>query len=160
LALLISIAIWLEDGRPIFFIQQRIGREGKPFYLLKFRTLGYRKSNSLLAKMLRKTALDELPQLINIFKGEMSFVGPRPFIPEEVLNDKYFFQRFKVKPGLTGVAQIFAFRDAPSKKKLKLDLWYIKNMNIVLDLMLILKSVFLSLATRWDAKGLNERVGK
>lgn len=152
LFLLISLAIWLEDGRPIFFRQKRVGMYGRDFDLLKFRTLGYKKGISHFALFLRKSALDELPQLINILKGQMSFVGPRPFVREELLNVANLHIRFKVLPGLTGVAQLFSSRSAPIEKKLRLDLWYIENRNMALDIRLILKSVYVSLKNKWDAK--------
>jgi lipopolysaccharide/colanic/teichoic acid biosynthesis glycosyltransferase len=147
--------IWLEDGRPIFYLQDRVGRNGKPFKMLKFRTLGYKKENCCFAGLLRKTALDELPQLLNILKGQMSFVGPRPLIPQEINLDKDAASRLTVRPGLTGVAQIMATKDAPILEKLKYDLWYIENQSLVLDIILILKSFWISLGRKWDVVSKN-----
>lgn len=148
--ILFSFAIYLKDGRPIFYLQERIGKDSKIFKAIKFRTLGYREESSVLAKFLRTTALDELPQLINILKGEMSFVGPRPLIPQELQMYKELNLRATVRPGLTGMAQVLAFKDAPVLEKFKYDIWYIKNQNIALDISLILKSFWLSLRKRWD----------
>ncbi|TRZ94572.1 hypothetical protein D4R78_06345, partial [bacterium] len=110
---------------------------------------------------LRKTAMDELPQLLNILKGDMSFVGPRALRPMEIeltgtSEAKTIFQvpgfkmRSSIRPGLTGVAQVFASRNLPRQEKFKYDLWYVKNRNIGLDIMLILRSVTITLSKRWD----------
>lgn len=148
---LLSFAIWMEDGRPIFYLQGRVGKDNKTFKTVKFRTLGYKKKDSKLSKLLRTTALDELPQLINIFKGEMSFVGPRPLIPEEVQAYKELVLRSSVRPGLTGVAQVLVSKDASVLEKFKHDLWYINNRNFFLDISLILKSFWVSLRKKWDS---------
>lgn len=147
-----SFAIWLQEGRPIFYLQDRVGLNGKIFKMLKFRTLGYKKADSRLALFLRRSALDELPQLINILKGEMSFVGPRPLVPEEVLGDKSADSRDTVKPGLTGAAQVFIAKDASVFEKSQYDYWYIQNRSFGLDIALILKSFWISLGRRWDTK--------
>lgn len=142
---LFGFLIWLEDRRPVFYIQERVGLNGKIFKLLKFRTINSEsKKSSRFANFLRKTALDELPQLINILKGEMSFVGPRPQILEE-LNF-----RFTIRPGLTGVAQILIPKDTPSEEKFKYYTWYIKNQNLWLDIKLIFLSLLNSLRLKWD----------
>jgi len=148
--LLIILLIWLENGRPIFYIQERVGKDSKLFKAIKFRTMNYRRGNSRLASLLRKTALDELPQLINIIKGDMSFVGPRPLIPKEMKMCNELNLRLSVLPGLTGLAQILAAKDAPVLKKFNYDIFYIKNQNIALDILLILKSVGISLNRKWD----------
>jgi len=160
---LCSFAIWLEDGRPILYLQKRVGKDAQIFQAIKFRTLFYKKENSRLARFLRKTALDEVPQLINILKGEMSLVGPRPLIPEESeigerLNSPGSYiegrgLRAVVRPGLTGIAQVLAPKNAPLEEKLKYDLWYIENRSLLLDILLILKSFWLSLNSRWDLAG-------
>lgn len=147
---LLSFVIWLEDGRPIFYIQERVGKDNRLFKAIKFRTMHYGKGNSRLACLLRKTALDELPQVINIIKGEMSFVGPRPLIPQEIKMCDELNLRLSVLPGLTGLAQIFAAKDAPVLKKFNYDIFYIKKQNIVLDILLILKSFSISLSRKWD----------
>lgn len=148
--ILFSFAIWVEGGRPIFYIQVRVGKDNRLFEAIKFRTMGYKKKYSRLSGLLRTTALDELPQLINIIKGQMSFVGPRPLIPQEIQMTKGFNLRSTVPPGLTGLAQVLASKDAPISEKFNYDISYIKNQNIGLDILLILKSFKISLTRKWD----------
>jgi len=116
-----------------------------------------------IGRFLRKTAMDELPQLLNILKGDMSFVGPRALRPMEIESTdssctKAIFQvpgfkiRSSVQPGLTGVAQVFASRNMPRQEKFKYDLWYVRNHNIGLDVTLILKSIMISFRKRWDTE--------
>ena len=145
--IVISILIFLYDGKPIFYLSQRSGYLGKPFNLFKFRTM---KDNNLddnyritkLGKFLRRSSLDELPQLINIFRGEMVFVGPRP-LPSSITNvgefKRYFIKRSSVKPGLTGLSQAFS-KGKPRKyaEKLVYDLLYLKKKSIFFDLFIIL----------------------
>jgi len=144
--LFISLLILLVDGRPILFKSERVGYLGKPFILYKFRSmrninLEDEKRITKLGKFLRRSSLDELPQLINILKGEMVFVGPRP-LPFEILMEnkskKYQKKRHSVKPGLTGLSQVFS-RGAPRDfyKKLSYDLIYIKKKSIFFDFIII-----------------------
>lgn len=152
--------IWLKDKGAIFYIQDRVGLNGKIFKMIKFRTMNNsNEKNSNFTKFLRTTALDELPQLINILKGEMSFVGPRPLVPEEVSQDREISSRFIVRPGLTGMAQILVPKDASLLEKSNYDLWYIKNQSFRLDATLILKSFWISLSRKWDiiSKNLKEK---
>ena len=148
--IIFAFAILLEDGLPVFYIQQRVGKHARIFGAIKFRTMYSNKKSSVIAKFLRKTALDESPQLINIIKGEMSFVGPRPLIPQEIYPGESQHLRSSITPGLTGIAQVVAAKDAPLTEKLKYDLWYIENQSILLDAQLILKSFWVSLNRRWD----------
>ncbi len=148
--IIFAFAIWLEDGLPIFYIQERVGKKARIFRTIKFRTMYYRKQSSVIAKFLRNSALDESPQLINIMKGEMSFVGPRPLIPQEINLGENLDLRSSICPGLTGIAQVVAPKDAPLAEKLKYDLWYIENQSLFLDMLLILKSFWVSLNRRWD----------
>jgi exopolysaccharide biosynthesis polyprenyl glycosylphosphotransferase len=159
---IISIIIAITSGRPIFFKQARLGKNGKSFKAIKFRTMikHVEKNGPQMAvkndsritpvgNFLRKTRLDEIPQLINILKGEMSFVGPRPERPEFVKELEktipFYRQRLLVKPGLTGWDQISGEYHSPSRqdslKKLQYDLFYIKNRSLVLDLGIILKTI-------------------
>ncbi len=173
---LIWIMIVLEDGYPVFIKQIRVGKDGKHFTTLKFRSM--KKTNSEepniqaheddlrvtgVGRILRKTALDELPQLLNIFQGNMSFVGPRPLLPLEVEvsgDDRYvkienipgFNQRITVRAGLTGLAQVYAPRDIPRRYKFKYDILYIKKMNFYLDLQLIFLSFLVTLTGRWEKR--------
>ena len=155
---LICFLIWLEDKRPIFYIQERVGLNGRTFKVIKFRTMGYEKDNSRLPKLLRSTALDELPQLVNILKGEMSFVGPRPLIPGELASQSEAQYRSAVRPGLTGVAQVLTSKNASILEKTKYDLWYIDKQNILLDISLILRSFWVSLSKKWDSLVITKEV--
>lgn len=154
--LIIAAAIKLTDGGPVFYCQERLTVNRQPFYIRKFRTMvqdAEKKGGAQLAsendsrilpvgKFLRKTRLDELPQLINIWNGEMSLVGPRPERPElaEKIEKEIpeFSYRLKVKAGLTGYAQIYGKYNTTPYDKLKLDLTYIRNYSLFLDLKLIL----------------------
>jgi len=146
--LLIGIMILIEDGFPIFYFQERMGRNRKVFRVLKFRSMVkdaerqgiWTNENdprvTKVGRFLRKTAMDELPSLLSILKGDMSFVGPRALAVEEqcLLEEKIpgFEKRLEVKPGLTGLSQVFNTDDDPYKK-LEYDLEYIKEMSFWLD---------------------------
>lgn len=170
-----ALAIWLEDKGPIFYFQERVGKEGKIFKGIKFRSMipGAEKDSgpiqaqkndprdTKIGRVLRRTAMDELPQLVNILKGEMSFVGPRALRPAEVESNNAsqvmsifqipgFKKRSSIPPGLTGAAQVFAPRNLPREEKFKYDLWYIDQMNFWLDIKLIAKSILITLKARWD----------
>lgn len=166
--LVIALSIRLTDRGPIFFCQERLTIDGKMFNIYKFRTmiqnaekdgiarLATEKDSRILpiGKILRRTRLDELPQLINILKGDMSLVGPRPERPElaaQIENEiPEFSYRLKVKAGLTGYAQIYGKYNTTPYDKLKLDLTYIRNYSLLLDLKLILmtpKIMFMKEAT-------------
>ena len=153
--LLIAVAILIQWrlGHPVLFRQQRPGYNGKPFWLLKFRTMTNARDSSgdLLPDAqrltpfglwLRATSIDELPSLINIFLGEMSFVGPRPFIIKHDLYEKEFLDRFLVLPGLTGWAQVNGRNSIPWKRKFELDCWYVRNISFRLDFSILLKTLF------------------
>jgi len=165
--LLITILIFIEDGRPIFFSDERIGR-GKKFYRhFKFRSMKKTAEKGTgpvwakegdervtkIGKLLRATAMDELPQVFNILKGDMSFVGPRPereFFVENFMKEiPEYEKRLSVQPGLTGMAQVYGKYDTPPEEKLKLDLEYIKKMSILLDLKLIFLSLLITLRAGW-----------
>jgi len=168
--LLIALAIKLDDGGPVFYSHYRVGKDGKLFKAYKFRSMikdAEKKKGAVWAeendsrvtsvgRILRATAFDEFPQLINIFLGDMSFVGPRPERPELVgkfrLEITNFDLRHKVKPGLTGIAQVFGKYDTPPKHKLKYDLLYIKNQNFFLDLKLILLSFWITARGKWQSR--------
>jgi len=164
----IPLMIFFEDGRPLFYGQKRIGIGGKEFVVYKFRTMvkdADKKGPSWtvegdprvtkVGKILRKTALDELPSLLSIFKGDMSFVGPRALAVEEqkILEEKIpnFEKRLQVRPGLTGLAQVYNLEDDPYIK-LNYDLEYIKKMSLWLDIKLMFLSVWNTLTGRWDKR--------
>jgi len=158
---IVALMILLEDGGPIVYRQQRVGARGAVFTLLKFRSMSKNaeKGNAVWAsvnddrvtrvgKFLRRTRVDELPQLLNVLKGEMSFVGPRPERPEFVamLTERipFYAVRHSVKPGLTGWAQVrysYGATVEQSVKKLEYDLYYVKNHTLVLDLVILLETV-------------------
>ena len=166
---IIPILIWVEDRGPIFYSQKRIGKNKRVFKVYKFRTMipdaekitgavWSTKDDPRITKighLLRKTALDEIPQLLNIIKGEMSFVGPRAERPE--LHDEFvktipeFDERLKVTPGLSGLAQINGSYDLDPSEKIKYDIEYIKKMSLLFDIRIIILSVFNSILARWDS---------
>jgi len=154
--LIISLLIILEDGYPVFFVQDRVGLNGKIFKMYKFRSFKknadlsniYTYSNdpriSKVGKFIRRFSIDELPQLINIIKGDMSFIGPRPNLPfqYQTLNDIQR-QRYLVKPGITGLAQINGRNKLKWEERIYYDLIYIKNYNLLLDLYILYKTFFI-----------------
>ncbi|MCM3880905.1 MAG: sugar transferase [Vicinamibacterales bacterium] len=175
--LVISGLIKLEDGGPIFFSQERVGEHGRAFLALKFRSMitdaearvGAIQSGkndprvTRVGKVLRATAMDELPQLWNIFRGDMSFVGPRALRPGEIevngrgtlerLEDvPGFEERCAVRPGLTGVAQIYAPRDIIRRHKFRYDRLYIRHRSFWLDLRLIALSFWITFRGAWESR--------
>jgi len=165
---IIPLLIWIEDRGPIFYSQDRIGKNKKVFKVIKFRTMipdaekvsgavWSTKDDPRITKIghiLRRTALDEIPQLLNILKGEMSFVGPRAERPE--LHEKFakeipgFDKRLDVTPGLSGLAQISGSYDLDPKDKLVFDIDYSQKMSLFFDIKIIIISVFNSIAAKWD----------
>ena len=171
--LLIAVAIKLEDGGPVFFLHERPGYMGRPFKLIKFRTMVVNAEEKLkeildknpelkkewekcfklerdprltrVGRLLRKTSLDELPQFINVLKGDMSVVGPRPILKEELEERKKYKDWdlfFRVKPGITGYWQVKARNIGKSyEEKVEMDNYYVKNMSLILDLKIMLKTV-------------------
>ncbi|MEN3009321.1 exopolysaccharide biosynthesis polyprenyl glycosylphosphotransferase, partial [Pseudothermotoga sp.] len=158
--LILSILILLEDGRPVIFKQLRIGKDGKPFLMYKFRTMRNEESNQAkfadqendrilkIGKFMRSFRLDECPQFLNILKGDMSIVGPRPeqipFVKDFEQKIPYYSHRHVLKPGLTGWAQImykYSSTLEEVRTKLTYDLYYVKNRNIFMDLRIILQTV-------------------
>ncbi len=168
---IIAAAIKLEDGGSVFYRQKRVGKNGRIFQVLKFRTMvmdAERHSGPMWALendrrvtrvggILRSTALDELPQLLNILRGDMSFVGPRPERPEFVYRFRGgiegYDKRFQVRPGLTGLAQIYGQYDTYPRDKLRYDLLYVKNQSVWLDLKLIALSFWITFRGKWEHRG-------
>ena len=173
-----SLAILFDDGRPVFYRQKRVGKNGRIFEALKFRSMikdAEKESGPVQAiendpriteigKALRASAMDELPQLWNIFKGDMSFVGPRALRPKEkevhgshddidIEKVPGYYERLKVKPGLTGMAQVYLPTDALRSEKFKYDLMYIQKQSIFLDLKLILLSFWITFRGKWESRG-------
>jgi len=156
LFLLITILIKLTSKGPVFFKQKRVGKNEQIFKILKFRTMidnneTYHKKTekndkrlTKLGKILRRLSLDELPQLINILQGDMSIVGPRPLVYEEVKELTLIEKtRFYFTPGLTSLAVIKGRNSIDKKEKLMYDIKYIKNWSILLDLKIIIKTVLI-----------------
>jgi lipopolysaccharide/colanic/teichoic acid biosynthesis glycosyltransferase len=197
--ILIAVSIKLDDGGPVFYTQERVGMGGRRFRSYKFRSMipeADRRFGPLQAgehdhrvtcvgRFLRATALDELPQLWNIMRGDMSFVGPRPLLSEEIevrpkhysvpgfrltvrdprVREEEFLEavplekipgyteRHRVRPGLTGVAQVYADRDVARQQKFKYDLLYIKRQSFWLDLRLIALSFWITCRGTWEHRG-------
>jgi lipopolysaccharide/colanic/teichoic acid biosynthesis glycosyltransferase len=173
----IILSIKLEDGGPIFYVQKRWGRKGVPFKAYKFRTMvpnsdevfGIRQAEendvrvTRTGRILRAMGLDELPQVLNIFRGNMSFVGPRPLAVGEVVtnangeitdyqNVPGFRERLSVRPGLTSVATIYIPKNSPPELKFQHDLSYVRNQSFSLDLRLIVLSYWISFRGKWETR--------
>ncbi|RME80955.1 MAG: sugar transferase [Planctomycetota bacterium] len=166
-ALIFALAIVLEEWGPVFYVQDRVGKDGKIFRFYKFRTMRVNADDlpppenpeddyriTKVGRFLRRTAMNELPQLINILKGDMSFVGPRPDLPECVEKNSKELPRYhlrhKVRPGLTGLAQVYAKKNAPERQKLRWDLLYVEKCSLKLDIILICRSVVRTLKGKWE----------
>lgn len=183
--LVVSLPVWivfavlikLEDRGPVFYQQERVGRWGRRFRSLKFRTMipdaderyGLRQALehdprvTRVGRWLRGSALDELPQLWNILHGDMSFVGPRALAPGEVevrgagvyvpLDAIPGYEdRHRVRPGLTGIAQVYAPRDVTRRQKFRYDWLYIKKQSLWLDLQLVALSYWISVRGKWESR--------
>ncbi len=142
----IYLSVKIDSTNSGFFKQRRIGKNGKEFYIYKIRTIRNNRPTKF-GKFLRKTFLDELPQFVNILKGEMSLVGPRPEV-FEIAKDYNQEQRKRlfVKPGLTGLWQISPYRDEPIHNHLEYDFYYIDNQSFWLDLKIMFKTLFVFLS--------------
>lgn len=188
--LLFSLIIKLDDGGSVFYGQERVGQGGRRFKSWKFRSMVSDSDDNFgplqaeekdhrvtrVGRILRATALDELPQLWNIFAGDMSFVGPRALLPGEIENGSSFkvqslelrnnnigqvvpleeipgyWERHSVCPGLTGLAQVYAPRDIPRRHKFRYDLIYIQNQSFWLDLKLIALSFWITFRGKWESR--------
>ena len=167
---LIAAAIKLEDGGPVFYRQARVGKDCKEFLSIKFRSMRADSDAkwgaipaqerdpriTRVGRLLRATAMDELPQLWSIFCGDMSFVGPRPEWTELVKKFRQeipgFDRRHAVTPGLTGIAQIYGHSELPRRQKLRYDLVYIKRQSFWLDLRLVLASFWVTFTGKWEKR--------
>src|SRR5262245_47300669 len=171
----IAVAIKLEDGGPVFYTQDRVGEGGRTFTVFKFRSMVPNAESGVgaiqatkndprvtrIGRLMRATAMDELPQLWNIFRGDMSFVGPRALRPSEIETTAEgelvsmadipgYRERSQLRPGLTGVAQIYAPRDVPRRHKFRYDRLYASKQGFLLDVRLILVSFWITLGVKWD----------
>ncbi|HDL00617.1 MAG TPA: sugar transferase [candidate division Zixibacteria bacterium] len=153
LYVVIHAVLWITMGSPVIFKQQRPGYRAEPFYIYKYRTMSNKLdgSGNLLpdterltrtGRILRKFSLDELPQLLNVLKGEMSIVGPRPLLMEylKLYNEEQAL-RHEVRPGITGWAQVNGRNALSWEDKFRYDTWYVKNQNILLDFRIILLTI-------------------
>ncbi|WP_104500956.1 sugar transferase [Acinetobacter indicus] len=154
---LLSFFVFFSMGSPIFFKQERIGKNNKPFIMYKFRTMREPKEgeNRLLSDadrvtkvgaFLRKTSLDELPEIINVIKGEMSLVGPRPLLDLHLeLFNVQQLKRHNVKPGMTGLAQVMGRQSLSFTQRTDLDVKYVENLSLWLDIKIIIKTILVVL---------------
>lgn len=165
--IMVAILIKLESKGPVFFAQERVGKNGEGFKMYKFRSMivnaeelkeklhsqnemsgpMFKMKNdprvTKVGKFIRKTSIDELPQLLNVLKGEMSLVGPRPSIPQEVMHlEDWMLTRLDVKPGLTCYWQVSGRNDIDFEDWMKLDVKYVKEQSILIDIKLIFKTFF------------------
>jgi lipopolysaccharide/colanic/teichoic acid biosynthesis glycosyltransferase len=172
------LVIKLEDGGPVFYRQERWGRNSTRFKAYKFRTMvpnsdqdfGIKQASendpriTRIGRILRTMGLDELPQMINIFSGDMSFVGPRSLAVGEIVKDEKgdtigyeevpgFWDRLSVRPGLTGLATIYVPKDATPRRKFRYDFLYIRKQSFWLDFRLIALSFWISFRGRWETRG-------
>ncbi|MBE0427897.1 MAG: sugar transferase [Nitrospirae bacterium] len=175
--IIIPILIWLEDRGPVFYTQERVGRNGRIFKAYKFRSMikdAEKESGPVQAveddprvtrvgRILRATAMDELPQLVNILKGDMSFVGPRALRPKErevhgdpdeidIEKIAGYHERLEMRPGLTGIAQVYLPSDAPRWKKFEYDIRYINEHSLLFDLKLIFLSAWITFKGKWESR--------
>jgi len=162
--IVLALVIWIKLGSPVIFSQLRPGLRGRPFYLYKFRTMSEEKDDrgDLLAdelrltglgRRIRKYSLDELPQLFNVLKGELSFVGPRPLLMAYL--DRYTpeqARRHEVKPGITGWAQVKGRNALSWEEKFALDVWYVDHRSLGLDLAIL----WLTLVQVLKAEGISQ----
>ena len=171
LMLLIALSIKLDSRGPVFFVQRRLGKNGRPFSMLKFRTMvinadkileqhlashpearkqwelykkikGFDPRLTRVGRIIRRFSLDELPQLFNVLKGEMNLVGPRPYLEEEITGlDSFFRTISKFRPGITGLWQISGRSDLPLEKRMILDEYYLRNWSLWLDFMILVRTI-------------------
>ena len=156
LLLLVILVLLVSSGRPVFFVQERIGLHGRTFRIIKFRTMTRDAEQRTkgqwitagnvyvtpIGRFLRKTSLDELPELVNVLKGDMSLVGPRPTLPEQVAAyDASQRRRLEVRPGITGWAQVNGRNSISWTERIKLDVWYIDHWTPWLDVRILLMTI-------------------
>lgn len=162
--ILTALLIRINMGKPVIFKQQRPGLNGKPFYLYKFRTMTDKKDSigellpdeerlTSFGKFLRRYSIDELPQLFNVVKGDMSFVGPRPLLMEYLpLYTSEQARRHEVRPGITGWVQVNGRNTITWEEKFKLDVWYVNNRSLFLDLKILLLTAIIV----FKSEGINQ----
>jgi lipopolysaccharide/colanic/teichoic acid biosynthesis glycosyltransferase len=151
--ILCALFVWVALGSPLFFRQWRAGRFRRPFLMIKFRSMSQatdqsgkllpdRDRTGLAGHLLRRLRLDELPEVLNVLRGEMSLVGPRPLLPGTIdAMGAEGIERCAVRPGLTGWAQVNGNSMLRNEEKVALDLWYIRNRSLRLDLLILVRTV-------------------
>jgi lipopolysaccharide/colanic/teichoic acid biosynthesis glycosyltransferase len=151
---LLMILLFLTGHRPVFFTQRRIGKNNREFKVIKFKSMNDRKDDqgkllpdavrlTSFGKWIRKTSLDEIPQLINVITGDMSMIGPRPLLPQYLpLYNHEQKRRHEVMPGITGWAQVNGRNAISWKEKFKLDVWYVDHQSLFLDIRIIFLTLF------------------
>ena len=155
-----AIAIKLDSKGKIIFKQKRVGKDGQVFYIYKLRTMSKDKNGvnkvTKVGKFLRITSIDELPQFINIIKGDMSFIGPRPWIESysKYFTDEYK-RRWKVLPGISGYAQVNGRNGMTIKEKIAADIWYVDNISLLTDLKILFKTV--NIVIKKDGASISEK---
>jgi len=172
--LLVALAIKLGDGGPVFFRQERVGKDGRAFRIWKLRTMVVNAASKGLGhtvavgdsritgigRLLRDWGLDELPQLINVLVGEMSFVGPRPTLAFQVAHyDETQRRRLEMQPGITSLAVVSGRNALPWRERIELDVWYVDHWSLGLDLRILFRTLWCVLVTReglYGADGVND----
>ena len=161
--IVVFVALFFNNKGKVFFVQNRPGKNGKIFKIIKFKTMNDKKDaqgNLLpdeerltsIGKLVRKTSLDEIPQLFNVLIGNMSLIGPRPLLPEYLpLYNSFQNKRHLVKPGITGWAQVNGRNAITWQKKFELDVWYVNNLSFWLDI----KIIFLTIKKVFVSEGIN-----
>lgn len=161
--LMVFLALLINNKGKVFFLQERPGKDEKIFKIIKFRTMNDKRDQegnllpdmkrlTTVGEIVRKTSLDEIPQLINVIKGDMSLIGPRPLLPEYLpLYNEVQKRRHLVKPGITGWAQINGRNAVEWNKKFEFDVWYVQNVSLLLDLQIM----FLTLKKVAKLEGIN-----
>ncbi|MGH2566556.1 MAG: sugar transferase [Ginsengibacter sp.] len=165
--LIISVLLYIVNRGKPFFLQERPGLHGKIFKMIKFKTMSNRKDDlgnllpdasrvTAIGKFIRKLSLDEMPQLINVIKGDMSLIGPRPLLVEYLpLYSDFQKKRHKVKPGITGWAQVNGRNAISWEKKFEYDVWYVNNLSFILDFRIFL----LTIKKVFNSEGINSSSG-
>lgn len=149
----LSLALYLTNHRPVFFRQKRIGKANRPFWVMKFKSMNDQRDQAgnllpdldrltPLGKWIRKTSLDEIPQLINVLRGDMSLIGPRPLLPQylPLYNDRQI-RRHQVMPGITGWAQVNGRNAISWEEKFERDVWYVEHQSFSLDLRILFMTI-------------------
>lgn len=161
--IVVFVVLFFNNKGKVFFVQNRPGKNGKIFKIIKFKTMNDKKDAqgnllsdadrlSVFGKIVRKTSLDEIPQLFNVLIGNMSLIGPRPLLPEYLpLYNSFQNKRHLVKPGITGWAQVNGRNAITWQKKFELDVWYVNNLSFWLDI----KIIFLTIKKIFVSEGIN-----